>query len=320
LSRVQYVAATPVIAMTKIISLLFLFLFSCGNDFVITPADVVEVEITPPEDTAPQTEVIIDYFVHPSKPSSLDVLVVLDTSCSMFNDYEKVAAGMDILRGDIENLTYDYQMAIINSSLMGSTYFVGPYDTNTSSIEFLLGTSLLSNDNVEQGFKSHYEFATISEEGLLFLREGVPKLYIYISDEDEQSVIPVEIFKEWLDEYHGEVDYDALAITMVESSPYCNNGPGNIGYKFDQFSQFFNKRAIDICGDWQLALADSSFLVTEITYLNLSRRPIEDSIVVYQDGIKEENWYYLGSTNTVYFDFEIQDGATIKIGYDSIVE
>ena len=78
---------TRVIAMTKIISLLFLFLFSCGNDFVITPADVIEVEATLPEDTAPQTEVVIDYFVHPSKPSSLDVLVVLDTSCSMFWSY-----------------------------------------------------------------------------------------------------------------------------------------------------------------------------------------------------------------------------------------
>ena len=92
------------IVMTKIISLLFLFLFSCGNEFIVTPADVVEIEITEPQDTAPQTEVVIDYFVHPSKPSSLDVLVVLDTSCSMFNDYEKVAAGMDILRGDIETL------------------------------------------------------------------------------------------------------------------------------------------------------------------------------------------------------------------------
>ena len=109
--------ATHVIAMIKIISLLFLFLFSCGNEFVVTPTDVIEVEIPPPLDTAPQTEVVIDYFVQPSKPESLDVLVVLDTSCSMMNDCEKVASGMNILRGDIETLTYDYQIGIINSSL-----------------------------------------------------------------------------------------------------------------------------------------------------------------------------------------------------------
>jgi|TARA_R110000796_G_scaffold65503_2_gene151297 hypothetical protein len=313
------VGATRVIVMTKIISLLFLFLFSCGSEFIVTPTDVIEIEVEP-VDTAPQTEVIIDYYVQPSKPESLDVLVVLDTSCSMFHDYEKVASGMDILRDDIETLTYDYQMAIINSSLSGEIYFVGPYDTETSSIDFLLGTSLLSNDDFEEGFRSHYQFASVSEEGLLFLRSGVPKLYIYISDEDEQSPIPVNIFKEWLDEYHDSVDYDVLTIAMVENSPHCSTGAMNIGHKFDQLSQYFNKRAIDFCGDWQLALADSSFLMSQITHLQLSKRPIEDSIVVYQNGTKEDNWYYLDSTNTVYLEFEIQEGAAIKIGYDSLVE
>ena len=313
----MYAGVTRVIAMIRIISLLFLFLCSCSNEFLVTPKDVVEVELPPVVDTAPQTEVVVDYYVQPSKPESLDVLVVLDTSCSMFNDYEKVAAGMDILRGDIEVLTYDYQMGIINSSLSGDVYFVGPYDTNTSSIDFLLGTSLLSNDSFEEGFRSHYEFATLTEEGLFFLRPGVPKLYIYISDEDEQSVIPKEIFKEWLDEYHRTVIYDAIAIGMVENSPNCNVRSHEVGHKFDEFIQYFNKRLIDICGDWQLALADSSFLVTQVTHMQLSRTPIEDSIVVYQNGIKENNWYYLDYTNTVYFEFDIQDGAVIKVGYES---
>jgi hypothetical protein len=51
--------------------------------------------------------------------------------------------------------------------------------------------------------------------------------------------------------------------------------------------------------------------------MQLSRTPIEDSIVVYQNGIKENNWYYLDYTNTVYFEFNIQDGAVIKVGYES---
>ena len=75
---------------------------------------------------------------------------------------------------------------------------------------------------------------------------------------------------------------------------------------------------IDICGDFQLALAENSFLVKPITYMALSRTPIEDSIVVYQDGTKEEDWYYLTSTNTVYFEFEILEGAAIKIGYETL--
>ena len=53
--------------------------------------------------------------------------------------------------------------------------------------------------------------------------------------------------------------------------------------------------------------------------MTLSRFPIEESIVVYQNGIKEENWYYLASTNTVYFEFEILEGSAIKIGYETLV-
>ena len=298
-------------------SLLFLFLISCGNDFTVVPKDIIEVKVA---DTSPQTEVVIDYFVQPSKPESLDVLVVLDTSCSMRDDYEKVAIGMDILRGDIEPLTYDYQMAIINSSLSG-IYYVGVYDSDTSSIDFLLGPPLLSMDSIEEGFRSHYQFATSTTEGLMFLRPEVPKLYIYISDEDEQSFIPVGVFKEWLDEYHSDTQYDIIAIAIKEDSDTsCSPGASHVGHKYDALSQFFNKRSIDFCGDWQLALADSSFLLSEVTYMQLGRFPIDETIVVYQDGVKEEMWYYLPTTNTVYFEFDIQESAIIKIGYESTIE
>ena len=99
--------------MIKIISLLSLLLAACSSDISLFPKEVIEIEVVP-EDTAPQTEVVIEYFVQPSKPESLDVLFLLDTSCSMRDDYEKVSLGMDLLRGDIEVLTHDYQMGIVN--------------------------------------------------------------------------------------------------------------------------------------------------------------------------------------------------------------
>ena len=305
--------------MIKIISLLSLLLTACSSDISLFPKEVTEIEVVL-EDTAPQTEVVIEYFVQPSKPESLDVLFLLDTSCSMRDDYEKVSLGMDLLRGDIEVLTHDYQMGIINSSLRG-TYFIGTFDSNTSSIEILLAPNVLTADAEETPFASQYEFTTYSPEGLSFLRMGIPKLYVYISDEDEQSSLPVGVFKEWLDEYHGDTQYDVITIAIRENSDVdCSWGDQNIGHRYEQLSNYFNKTNIDFCGDWQLALADSSFLLREITYMSLNRRPIEDSIVVYQDGVKEEYWYYLEATNTVYFEFDILEGSVIKIGYDSVVE
>jgi len=323
------VGVTLVIVMTKIISLLFLFLFSCGNDFLISPHKVVEVEVVvedsgpPVYADPPETEVIIDYFEQPTKPVSLDVLLVLDTSCSMRDDYEKVSIGMDLLRTDIELLTDDYQLAIINSSLVdsaGRPYFVGPFDKDTSTIDLILAPSLLHPDFREEAFESHYRFATQTPEGSGFLRPGVDKLIFYISDEDEQSIVPVSVFNEWLVEYHENVQYDVVSIAMLSSSdPDCLYGEFNVGHKYQDLMDYYNKTVVDFCGDWQLALADSSFLFSQTTHLRLSRVPVEDSIVVYQDGVEETAWYYLRTTNTVYFEFPMNDGAAIKVGYDSLV-
>jgi hypothetical protein len=260
-------------------SFIILFLLSCYNDFTMTQTEIIQV--VEAGDTDPDTEVIVEYFEQPSKPESLDVLFVLDTSCSMSDDYEKVSIGMDLLRGDIETLTNDYNMAIINSSLK-ETYFAGIYDKDTDSIEFLLAPFILAHDASEEAFASHYTFAMSTEEGA-----------------------------------NGETQYDVITIAIRENSdPDCVRYGATIGYKYDQLSQYFNKRAVDFCGDWQLALADSSFLLREITHMQLSNDPEADSMVVYLDGVKQEDWYYLWSTNTVYFEFEIPEASIIKIGYN----
>ncbi len=109
--------AIHVIVMTKILRLLLLSLIvmTCGTDYSIVETQdiqIIQTESEPP----PETKVVVDYFVQPKKPDNLDVLVILDTSCSMSDNYENVAAGLDILRGDIELLTSDYTNALITYS------------------------------------------------------------------------------------------------------------------------------------------------------------------------------------------------------------
>lgn len=303
--------------MNKIIKILLIcfLVATCNYDYSIITNE--KLEITQQQDTNQETEVVIDYFQQPEKPDNLDVLVILDTSCSMSDNFENVSAGLDILRGDIENLTYDYQMGLINSSMV-EQYFTGIIDSDTPSIEIYLAPYNLGSDRSEELFSSLYLF-TSTEEGMFFLREGVDKLYIFVSDEPEQSIIPVSLFKEWMDEYNEGVTHDVIVIGINDESECGNHyilAPDSED-RFLIFANYYNKMIIDICGDFELALANNSFLIHPIAYLNLSKIPIEDTIVVYQNGIVENNWYYLSQTNTVYFEFEIQDGGVIKIGYDS---
>ena len=294
-------------------------MMTCVADYsIVTNPDII-IKDTSEVIAPPEVEVVVEHFVQPDKPENLDVLFVIDTSCSMSDNFENVSIGLDILRDDIEALTYDYQIAMINSSLK-EEYFVGPFNTYSNSLDIYMAPYFLGRDTFEEPFTSLYQF-TSTAEGTLFLRPDVDKLYIFVSDEPEQSIIPVHMFKEWMDEYHSEVQHDVVVIGINDNSPedckqYFNLGEDDEN-RFLIFANYYNKMIIDICGDFQLALADSSFLLTPITYKNLSKQPIEDSIVVYKDGALQQDWYYLSTTNTVYFEFEIEPNSIIKIGYNS---
>ena len=303
-------------AMTRIIKLFIICMtmMTCATDYsVITGQEIVLEEN---RDTQEQeTQVVVDYYQQPEKPSDLDVLVILDTSCSMSDNFDNVSIGLDILRGDIEVLTYDYQMALINSSL-AEQYFVGPIDSDTSSMEIYIAPYALASDRTEELFTSLYRFTT-TEEGEFFLRQGVDKLYIFVSDEPEQSVMPVSLFKEWLDEYHADVTHDIVIIGINEQSEcdmHYQTGPEDED-RFLTLANYYNKTIVDICGDFQLALAENSFIINSITHMKLSENAIADSIVVYKDGNIENMWYYLPRTNTVYFEFPIDGGEIVKVGY-----
>ena len=76
-------------------------IFGCVQDFGISTV-VEEVEEILP------TDVIIQSLVQPAETEQLDVLVILDTSCSMNDNYEQVSRGIELLKGDIDTITFDY--------------------------------------------------------------------------------------------------------------------------------------------------------------------------------------------------------------------
>jgi len=278
---------------------------SCGPDYGMQ-YEVIE-EIQP-------TEVVVDSFIQPSPPTKLDVLIVLDTSGSMNDNFQQVSTGVELLRGDIEALTYDYKIGFINSGL-ASPYFAGPYDYNSDSIDFLLAPYILGADWYERGFQTMHAFVSTTVEGAAFFRDDADKLIIFVSDEDEQGAIPTDAFHDWLVDKFKEVQHDVVAIVQVEDGECPLNWEYDVGQKYIDLVAYYGKVGIDICSDWEAWLADSTFLVGEIDYINLSQKPLDGSVVVYRNGLETELWYYLPSTNTVYLDFVPNPGELIEVGY-----
>ena len=145
-----------------------------------------------------ETRVVVDSFVQSDKIGELDVLISLDTSGSMSDNYDDVAGGMDLLRYDIESLTLDYQFGYITMDPTELSY-IGPYDSSSTPIDMLMAPSLLPMTMLEEGFGATYNFLN-SEEGDFFRRPEADFLLFLISDEDEQSAISAELFQEWLNE------------------------------------------------------------------------------------------------------------------------
>ena len=280
---------------------------TCGGQDISVITSVEEVII--PE------KVVVEYIIQPMRPESLDVLAIVDTSCSMADNFDELGSGLEILKDDIRLLTDDFTISFINSSLVGR-YYSGPYDDSSDAIDLLLAPYALTGDNTEVAFQSLYQFVDMPEAAYA-LRHDADKLFIFISDEEEQSQIPVGMFRDWLLSYNEDVQHDIVTISITENST-CGHVANDIGTRYNELSNFYGKNYIDICSDWSTALADSSFILNLKNYLNLKYIPVEESLTVSVDGKETNLWYYLSSTNTVYFDFNLTEGSIVTIGYNTL--
>ena len=261
-----------------------------------------------------EVRVVIDSYVQPDKLEKLDVLVVLDTSGSMTDNYDDVADGMEMLRADIESLTLDYQFGYITMDPTRPGY-LGPYDANSSAIDMLMAPSLLPMTNLEEGFAATYNFFS-SMEPYDFSRPEADFLLFLISDEDEQSAITSDLFYEWLHDDFKHVNHDVVTITQLEESE-CGYAY-DIGEKYEELALLYGKNALDICAeDWSVWLSDSSYLTQRKDYIHLSEEdPIVESIVVYVDQVITQNWSYKKASNKIELGFIPDHGSVVEVGYN----
>jgi hypothetical protein len=291
-------AILPLIAMITAVG--------CTQDFQMT--DQKEVRV------------IVDSYTQPDQLEELDVLVVLDTSGSMHDNYDDVADGMDILRTDIESLTLDYQFGYIT---MDPTmlYYTGPYDSSSSAIDMLMAPSLLPSTSLEEGFAATYGFLSL-EEGLDFRRPEADFLLFLISDEDEQSAITASLFYDWLHDEFQDVNHDVVCVVNPDDGSQQNDWANEIGYKYIELSDLYEKDIIDIKEeDWSVWLSESSYLTQIQDSIVLSESaPILESIVVYVDQEVVYNWSYVEEINTVQLGFVPSHGSVIEVGYNVYVE
>jgi len=285
---------------SNFIKICFLFNFmGCQSDITFTDQK--------------KSHVVIDSFIQEDQIESLDILVVVDTSGSMSDNFDEVGMGMESLRLDIENLTHDYQFGFITTDSQNLSY-AGPFDSSSASIDIMLATSLLSQVPGEEGFSSTYVFLN-SDDGIDFVRPESDFLLFLVSDEDEQGSISPSAFREWLIYFFPDVSHDIVAITTIPGG-LCGNY-GQFGEKYTELASLYGKDSLDICDEtWSLWLSESSFITRQKDYVALSdESPILESIVVYENHESISDWVYIEPNNIIQLGFLPDPGDLIEVGY-----
>lgn len=291
----------------RFLFLLSLFINTTCADYKMTPT----VEST----------VIVDSFVQPGFVP-LDVIVVLDRSCSMVDDSEAVGSGINDLASDITLLTDDYQIGFISADPACAQHeFIGPFDMLSSSMDIIMAPGMLSPDCPrEEGFAALYTYMDLFE-GDVFIRDDADLLIVFVSDEEEQSPASASDFAGYL-EYVKDADptdgvspeymEDVVAVTTSNASTCATS----VGQKYIDLAWIYEKSYVDLCADdWGTWISKMSELTALHDTFTLSENPIQESIVVYVNAEKSLQFVYDANLNAVIMDETPIRGSLVEIGY-----
>lgn len=110
----------------------------------------------------------------------LDVLMVIDKSCSMDNDWENVSYGAKFISTQLVHFNLDWKLSITSSDPYDQFFFEVPYNQNPES-DVDIGLELLRNNggDHEMLFRGAQR---VLEEYPDFFRENVTDLVVFITD------------------------------------------------------------------------------------------------------------------------------------------
>lgn len=337
------------------LSLLFRVLPLCGSvacvDYTIGSKEkeivYVYIEDTAPEpvdtavpdDTAPtplETYNAADYLYQPAPFDKMDIVVSVDLSGSMSDQFSKLGTAMTDLVSDIQGVVEDYRLFVITGDGSYGDLYMGPFDSSSTLMDIQMAVNdlqaLAPLAQGEESYAAIYSFWTYdAAQSTPQLRDDAVVLFVTFSDEEEQSGIDNYVMYDWLITLKSDpvTMLDMVNIATLDTST-CKS---TIGYKYmDMASTYFSKDAIDICLDTYPYLSQSTFLVATENEITLSHVPVEGSIVVYyfedpadSSGQNTDSflltqgtqWAYDATTNTVTVLLDqIALGSLVIVAYD----
>ncbi len=302
---------------------------ACEGDYTIvsqTPGETVYVEVEVPTD--PEYiygDVWVDSFEQPYSVNGVDIVWLIDKSCSMVDDASSIVSGIEEMMNSLPPA--GWRLGITSTS----------YTDSISAADFPLvpgddiqdawdAYAAMGNGHREAGFDSIYAYIEENEYNQTWLRNDAALLIVFVSDEEEQSQeyftsdqSGLNDFINWASAVRQSV-YVASIVNVHETENECGYTVNSIdvGRRYLDATNAFNGVVVDICeDDWAPGVAEASTQIEPYEEWPLTHTPIEETLAVFENGVPmvDTDWIYNAITNSVEFLVVPSEGALVEIGY-----
>jgi hypothetical protein len=318
------------------LGLLPLAAVACGNEqdlFGDVLPDVVPLPYDPPSTT--QEDIILQV----TEPI-VDTLFIVDNSCSMENNQDKLTANFPNFINFFTSSGLDYHVGVVSTDMdapsssgklreVNGERWIDPETNDPNGVFEIMAGMGISGSGTEKGLEAGYTaLEKLIDPGKYnegFVREDATLHLIVISDEEDQSNSPDrDEFTDWLLDYKDEPDQVSFSSIVWqpgvpptiygESSGddyiFVTNHVGGINFDINQ-------------SDWSVVLEELGVQAAGLKReFFLSQIPVVDTIeVTIRDGAAvtafgNDEWFYTEGRNSVTFNTFIPDPMTeIHITY-----
>jgi len=302
---------------TKIVRYFFTLLLA---SVLLLPgcSDLTAVRIENPEC------VWVDSFRQLPDVNGIDIIWVIDTSGSMSNDQDNLLAGIEAMMMALPPSGWRLNMISTEPSDAGIQLFpLVPGDSIDDAKDMLEQVQIQSNGSaVEKGFSSIMEYVDGNPYSSTWMRMDALLLTVFVSDEEEQSLITTSSFVDWYS-YTSAWSSISSIVNIDPDLSSCEYAPpvSQVGNRYMDAANFFNGVIVDICAeDWAPGVRDASNVLDPIEMIDLTQLPREDSIVVLVDRAIYIDWVYIESENRVRFTVPPPPGTLVEVAYNQDIQ
>lgn len=273
---------------------LFVFLaLSCAPDVGLrdTVTEIVEVPYNAGtvEHVVITEEFVVEEFEVRSGPVPVDLLMVLDTSCSMRAKLESAGEELHDVVAEMDGVTTDWRLNVTASS-PGSSSLLDLVSTDPDRYGKALAFSPSANGQ-EAGLASAHAWVS---SRLGWPRQGADLWVLMVSDEEDQSDLGGMTWPEYRDAWWSVFDGLAVAPSLVEYVASVRPEES------ERYQEIVGDGWTSIDAEtWSAPLYDLTAQQTVQTDWQLQADPVVDSIRVYLDGRPYPEWSYNPNTNTL---------------------